>query len=204
MELREWRARLDGELVEREVVTRHRQRVRQLPLPVVQCLTGPRIDEVEREAGERLTRYLDRGLRLSGSVEAAEIAQVGVVEGLHAERDAVDPRGAVVAKPRRLDGGRIGLQRDLGARIQGPEAADLVQQGMDGGCRHERRRAAAEEDAAYPAAGCQVCPMPQLAEIGARKPRLVDAAGAHVAIEVAVRALGGAERPMDVDAKGCI
>ena len=41
----------------------------------------------------------------------------------------------------------------------------------------------------------------QLAQVGGEEARLVDAARAHMAVEVAVGALGGAERPMHVDAE---
>src|SRR5207248_8684633 len=62
-------------------------------------------------------------------------------------------------------------------------------------------RAAAEEDAGDPAAGRKRRPMPQLAQIRAQVSRLVDPPGPHMAVEVAIGALGGAERPVHVDAE---
>ena len=41
----------------------------------------------------------------------------------------------------------------------------------------------------------------ELAQVGCEETGLVDAAEAHVAVEVAVGALLGAERPVDVDAE---
>ena len=55
--------------------------------------------------------------------------QIGIVEGLHAERHAVDADAAVVAEARRLHARRVGLERDLGAGLEPPEAGDLVQDG---------------------------------------------------------------------------
>jgi hypothetical protein len=46
-------------------------------------------------------------------VQAAQCLQRRVVQRLHAERDAVDTGGTIAAKARRLDAGRIGLERDL-------------------------------------------------------------------------------------------
>ena len=49
-----------------------------------------------------------------------ERLEVGVVERLHPDRQPVDARGEVAAKPPRLDACRIGLERDLGVRLEPP------------------------------------------------------------------------------------
>ena len=46
--------------------------------------------------------------------------------------------------------------------------------------------------------------MPKLLQIGGEEARLVDAAVADVAVEVAIRAFGPAERPMHIDAEGIL
>ncbi len=44
----------------------------------------------------------------------------------------------------------------------------------------------------------------ELGKVGGKEARLVDAAEAHVAVEVAVGALLRAERPVDVDAEAAV
>ena len=197
----EGRAVLDGELVEREVVGGERQRLAEFRRPALRGLAGTGIDQVEGETGEGRARRLDRLPRGRDVVQAPEGAEVVVVERLDAERDAVDPGGAVAAEALRLDARGIGLERHLGIRRHGPVRRDRVEDRADGRRRHQRRRAPAEEDARHGPARGAVGGGGDLADEGGGVACLVRRLVADVRIEVAVGALRGAERPMDIDAE---
>ena len=104
---------LDGELIEREMLACLRERALELRRPHRGRLARARIDQVERGAIEALARDLNRIERLLHAVHPPELLERGIVERLHPERHAVHPCGAIAAKARRLDAGRIGLERHL-------------------------------------------------------------------------------------------
>ncbi len=139
--------------------------------------------------------------RLGDAVAAAEKAKRVGIERLHAERDAVDPGGADIAEATGLDRSRIGLERDLGFGGEGPALRDPLDQRRDRFGRHQRRRAAAEEDRRHDPPACFGSVMVELGEQGAAPTNLVDR-GSDMAVEVAIRAFRLAERPMDVDREG--
>src|SRR3546814_3901331 len=82
----------------------------------------------------------------------------------------------------------VGLQGYLGAGGKAPERSDLLQRGGHRFGRHQRRRAATEEDGADPAGAALCGGVLQVAQQRRPPARLVDAL-AHVAVEVAVGAL---------------
>ena len=86
----ERRLRLDGELVEREVAARERQRFTKLAPPVVDRLARSRVDEVEGDAVEVCACHLECGECFSGGMDASERLQNVVAQRLHAERHAID------------------------------------------------------------------------------------------------------------------
>src|SRR3546814_8846469 len=88
----------------------------------------------------------------------------------------------------------VGLQGYLGAGGKAPERSDLLQRGGHRFGRHQRRRAATEEDGADPAGAALCGGVLQVAQQRRPPARLVDAL-AHVAVEVAVGALRSTERP---------
>src|SRR6185312_5603871 len=88
---------------------------------------------------------------------------------------------------------------DIGCAV--PELACTGDQRADRRGLHQRGRAAAEEHGLDPPVRSLARGMLELGEQGAPPARLVDAL-AHVAVEVAIGALGFAERPVDVDAQG--
>ena len=106
----------------------------------------PRIDQIERIALERRARDLHRIERFLRGVQPAELLQRRIIERLHAERDAIDAGRAVAAKTRRLDAGRIGLERDFDVGRDRPVLADRIEDRADRRGLHQRRRAAAHED----------------------------------------------------------
>jgi hypothetical protein len=137
-------------------------------------------------------------------MHAPEPAQVRVVQRLHAERHAVDAGGAIAPEPGRLDAGRIGLQCDLGALADLPRRRDCVEDGARRRGRHERGRAAAEENARHPPPPRERRHMGDLALERRQEARLVDGPVPDVAVEVAIGALRQAERPVHVDAEARI
>ncbi len=194
-------AGLHGELVERQVVGGERQRLAQLRAPGGQRLLRAGVDQVEGQAGEGRARELQRGARLGGVVLPAEHAQGVGVERLHAEREAVHPGLPEGGEPPRLHAGRVGLQRHLEVRQRREQPGRVLQQGGHGGGVHQARRAAAEEHRAERARP-QPCRLPrELAPERGGEALLGDHV-AHVAVEVAVRALVQAEGPVDVEREG--
>lgn len=69
-------------------------------------------------------------------MQASECAQIGIIERLHAERDAIDAGAAVAAEAIGLDARRVGFQRDLGAGLHDPMGGDGVEDGTD--CRDRK------------------------------------------------------------------
>ena len=145
------------------------------------------------------------GERLVGRVQPAERFERGVVQRLHAERDAVDAGRAIAAKALGLDAGRIGLERDLGigATVQCRAIASRIAADRRG--LHQRGRAAAEEDAGRPCGPARAAADgASSAAKAAHEARLVDRRVAHMAVEVAIGAFRQAERPMHIDAEAAI
>src|SRR3981189_1850143 len=120
MQRREGRLRLDGELVEREMLGRLRDGAGELGAPGRDRLAWTRIDQIEGIALENPARDRDRVERLAHRVEPAELLEYRVVERLHAERDPVDARRPIAAKARPLHARWIGLERDLDIGRESP------------------------------------------------------------------------------------
>ena len=134
-------------------------------------------------------------------MQAAERGQRGIVERLHAQRDAIDAGRAVAAKPRRLDRGGIGLERHLDVGRQFPVARDRIENGADGRGLHQRGGAAAEKNAHRLSVGNARGGRRNFRRKRAHEARFVDRGVAHVAVEVAIGTLRQAKRPMHVDAE---
>ena len=174
----------------------------ELGRPGFDRLARARVDQIERIALEIRARDGNGFERFLRRVQATEFLQRRVVERLHAERDAVDAGRAIAAKARGFDAGRIGFQRDFDVGRDRPVFADGVEDRLHRLGLHQRRRAAAEENRRYRAAGHARRGRRDLGFERAHEARLVDAAVAHVAVEVAIGALRQAERPVHVDGEG--
>src|SRR5690606_25338845 len=120
---------------------------------------------------------------------------------LNAERDAVDACGAVSAESLRLDRGGVRFQRHLDTVGDGPAGRDRVEDGADRLGLHQGRRAAADENGRYRARAGAAAHGGDLSGEGCGEALLVDRLVADMAVEVAIGALGRAERPVDVDAE---
>ncbi|MEY9462001.1 hypothetical protein ABH973_002414 [Bradyrhizobium ottawaense] len=127
----ERRAFLDRQLIERQMLGRFVDGETQLIGPHRRRLVGTGVDQIERIAIERAARYGDGIERLARAVQAAQRFQRGIVERLHAERDAVDAGGAIAGKARGFDAGRIRLQRHLDIAGDGPVLADRIEHRAD-------------------------------------------------------------------------
>src|SRR5258708_22358266 len=126
MQVRKWRARFDRQLIEREMLGGFRDGAGELGTPSLRSLAGPGVDQIEGIALERRARDRNRLERLLRRVQAPERCERGVIERLHAERDAVDAGRAIAAKPGRFHAGRIGFERDFGSWRDGPMLADRL------------------------------------------------------------------------------
>src|SRR5208282_2224944 len=73
MQRRERRVRLDGELIERQMLPGFAKRMRKLARPVPRRLLRPRIDQIERVAVENATRDGDGVERLARRMPAPEL-----------------------------------------------------------------------------------------------------------------------------------
>ena len=197
----ERRALFDGELIERQMLGGFRDRELQFIRPHLRGLVGAGVNQIERITVERGARDRDRVERLARGMQPSQRLQRGIVQRLHAERNPVDAGCAVAAKPRCLDAGRIGLQRDLGVGRDAPVFADRIQNGADGFRLHQRRRAAAEKDRGDLAIRRARGGGFDLAGKGPGKPFFVDRRMPDMAVEIAIRAFRQAERPVHVDAE---
>ena len=124
-----------------------------------------------------------------------------VAETLHAERDAIDARLAVAPETFRFHTGRVGLQRDFGVAGNRPVRRDGVENARHRSGLHQRGRAATEEDRVDRAFAAQRAHMGEFALIGLHEDLLVNRLVADMAVEIAIGALGRAERPVDIHAE---
>ena len=130
----------------------------------------------------------------------AEESECRIVECLHAEREPVHPRRGVAGEAAGFDGAGIGLERDLEIGSGGPQGFHARDDRGDTLGRHERGRAAAEEETGDDARTRLRCVMLELGCECRTKAPLLEVL-AHVAVEVAIGAFREAEGPMDVDAE---
>ena len=113
-------------------------------------LPGQRVHQVEIEVVKaRGVQLLRGGARLVRRVDAAQARKQRRLEALRPERDARDARRAVVGEASALDRARVGLERDLGGRVDGEAPLEAREQLADGGRFEEARRAAAQEQAPH-------------------------------------------------------
>jgi hypothetical protein len=145
--LREQGIRLDRQMVGREVWWLVGQRSVEVGRPLGQRLSRQRVHQVDVERVESSGRFRDGGMRLCRVVNAADRAQLRVIEALHTDRQPGHAGRAKGAEAIALEGPRIRFERDLAAGFERQPRANVGQQSIDRfGCE-EARRAAADEDA---------------------------------------------------------
>ena len=194
----ELRPRLDRELVQRQMVGGQRQCLAQFHPPRFERLARACADHVERDAREDRPRRLQCGDRLRRRMLPPEQAQRRRIEALHADRDAVHAGLAKRREPFCLDAGGVRFEGDLDVVRRVEQAARVLDQRGHGLRLHQAGRAAAEEDRGQLAAAEPLRLPGQLSAQRGAEAGLGDALP-HVGVEVAVRALGQAERPVDIE-----
>ncbi len=160
-------------------------------------LVGTCIDQVDADPVEHLLRRVERGKAFRHIVQPAQLLQRRVIQRLKPKRYAVDASGGNIGETLCLDRGRIRLQRYLDIGGKTPQRLGLAQQRGHQRRRHERRRTTTKEYR------CQRCPVACAMFVAHVRNKValpncgVDR-GAHMAVEVAVRTLLGAEWPVDI------
>ena len=195
------RALLDRQLVERQMIDGIGDRLLELPLPGFHRLLGPCIDQVEGHARKDLTRETDGFERIRHVMQSAEKAQVGIVQCLDPERNAVDAGSPVAVKAGRLDAGGVGLHRDLDTLRHVPVGGDPIEDGADRRGIHQRGCATAHENAGDRLRSGECPDGFQLGEKGGDEAVLIHGLVAYMAVEVAVRAFRRAEGPVHINAE---
>jgi hypothetical protein len=84
-------AGFDRQLVERQVIGRHGKRFAQFRAPILGRLLLPGIDQVETHPGKGPSGDIEGLARFGHTVQPAEPPQIGVVQGLDAHGDTIDP-----------------------------------------------------------------------------------------------------------------
>jgi hypothetical protein len=194
---REARARLDRQLVQRQMPRSETDGAPQFGLPRRFALPRSCIDQIEAHPIEAGLRHIERPEPLRYAMCAAEEAKHRVVQSLQAQADTVDPCRRQIGKARRLDRRGVRLQRDLDPRREPPAALRIGQDRGHGGGGHQRRRAAAEEDRCQWALRADLGLERQIREQGLTPAILINTV-ANMAVEIAIRTFGDAERPMHV------
>ena len=152
------------------------QRLGQLAPPLRDALAFARIDQIERDAAEIALGQIERSQRFIGRMHSPERLETLIVERLHSKRKPIDAGRRVAGEALRLDGCRIGFERDLDIGIDTPKRGDAIEDRCDRLRSHQRRRAAAEEDAGDGAPRREVREAIELAQIGSEETLLLDPA----------------------------
>ena len=193
----EGRTGLDRQLVERQVIGGHCQRLGQFRAPLVRCLVLTRIDQVEARARERLACDIEGVAGLRDRMKPTKAAQIGVVQRLDTHGNAVDAGVAEFPEPAGLDGGGVGLQRDLDIVGKGPALPRGVEDGRDDLGLHQGGRSPTEEDAAQEARARFLRNTFYFRNISRKPPVVVDPRR-DMGVEVAIGAFRLTERPVDI------
>ena len=155
------------------------------------------IDQVEADPRKGTLGGVERGEPFGDIMRAPQKFQRRVVERLQAERHPVHAGGGQIGKARGFDRGRVGLKRDFDIAREAPGRFGGAEHRRDRFGRHQRGRAAAEENRAELSAGRLGCFMREVSKQALAPGGLIDAV-ADMAVEVAIGAFRHAERPMDI------
>ncbi len=175
-----------------------REGLRQFGVPSRSTLVRPRIDQVEADPPEMPLSRIERRKPFLHRMCTAEKPQRRIIECLDTERHAVHARRREIGKPRRFDRRGVSLQGDLQIVGDRPVPPRSVDQCRDRCGWHQRWRAPTEENRPQRPPRHQgrfVCEVLQQG-VG---PCLLVHRRADMAVEVAIRALRHAERPVDVE-----
>ena len=93
---RKGRFRLNGQLIQRQMIGAEGQRLASILRATGIRLAGPGINQIQRHPIEISQRQRQRGFGFCGIVQPAQRFQVGVIQGLHPQRQAIDAGGFVI------------------------------------------------------------------------------------------------------------
>ena len=193
-------ARLDGQLIKRDMPIGDAKPFTQLRPPGLGIVFRARIDQIKRKAIKDRGRHIQRTHGFLGTVQATKEFQVTVIKRLNANRYPVDPVGGKGRKTVNLDRARIGFERDLQIIRHRPERFDVLDQGPGGFRVHQGWRATTKEDRSHRPPRMAGRTMGKLGPKCCAPARVINTAR-HMTVEIAIRAFRQAERPVDIDAK---
>ncbi|MCY1411947.1 hypothetical protein D9M71_273430 [compost metagenome] len=170
---------------------------------VVQRLVGQAVHQVEVEVVEPgIARHVGGANGLVTVVDAAQGFELGLLEALDADRQAIDAQLPVGFELLLLERSGVGFQGDLDVPGKRDALLHTHQQAAKGAGAEQARGAAAEEDRADRAAinGAQF--LVQVGQQGIDVRFFRQLGGGGVGVEVAVRAFAHAPGDMDVQRQG--
>ena len=139
-----------------------RERAGQFGFPCGHRLAGPRIDQVKTDARKMLLRRRDRTPRLVFAVRATKKLKDLRVKALHADRNAIDPRGGKIGEIGNFHRIGVGFQRDLDIVAESPLRVRRRNHRRHSRGRHQAGRTATKEDRTDAAPRQQPRLMPQV------------------------------------------
>ncbi len=113
------------------------QRLPHIGLRLRERLARQREHQVEIEVVEAALRNLDRLQCLSAIVDATERSQFRLIEGLDADRQTIDARVAIGPEALRVEGARIGLQRDFAVDLERQQRPHIRQKLFQPACAEQ-------------------------------------------------------------------
>ena len=172
----------------------------QLGAPAGDGLVGAGVDQVDGQAREGAGGDGDGAAGLVRRMVAAEEGQGRIVQRLHPHGQAVDPALGQCGEAGGLGVSGIGLERDLDGAARGEQGPGVVDDGGHGFGRHQRGRAAAEEDGGETARAGEGRLRFHIGEDRFDQRGLfVRAPPVAHDVEVAIGADAGAVRPVDIE-----
>ena len=182
----------------------HPQHVCQCLLPVLQCLAGQAVHQVQRDIPEsRLADALEGGHRLGVGMGAAQLFQHVVVVVLDAQAHPVEALRPHPVEKLVGDGIGVGLEGDLRVHGHVKISPDGGHDDGNGVPAEVAGGAAAEVDGVHPVAGGQGA---GLLDVGAHGVQIAVHQAVVLAgqgVEITVLAFALAEGNVDINAQGC-
>ncbi|MNZ48643.1 hypothetical protein D3C78_663910 [compost metagenome] len=195
--------RLHGQLVPGQVRRRLGDGDAQVVQGIVDGLVREAVHQVEVEVVEAgAARHVGGADRFLAVVDAPQGLELGRLEALHADGQAIDAELAVGGELGLFEGAGVGFEGDLDVAGEGHPLLDAVQQPADGIGAEQAGGAAAEEDGGQLAAVDVAQVLLQVIEQGIYVGFFRQLGAGGVRVEVAVGALAHAPGDMDVQSQG--
>ena len=170
-------------------------------LPRRRYLVWSRVDQVDVYPGKFGLSDIECSKTFRHRMRPTQKGESGIIQRLKPQRHTVDASRRQIGKPRRLDRRRVGLKRDFNIVREPPMLFGRLDKRCNCGGRHQRRRAATAENRGQRSTAGQRCLVRHVGK-QRRQPSLLIDSVAHMAVEIAIRAFGNAERPVDVEGEG--